>query len=197
MEDVNAQLSKMNSRAYNMEAILFDRLDEMHNKIDDYETTISNMDKKISKLEDIISQMKSFIPKKGMKRKALSLSLSDSKPPIKKSKKTSARDIIIERLKNGMTKSAPWKKGMSKYTSITYVPAVKKWLLQSHIFDTKMKYFTERKDVENLYENIIKQNNIPIEYITRKNYDATKDDYDLVDEDEEECEEEEVVEEGD
>ena len=185
MEDINAQLSKMKSRSYNMEAILFDRLDEMHNKIDDYETTISNMDKKISKLEDIISQMKTAIPKKGIKRKALSLSLSDSKPPIKKSKKTSARDIIIERLKNGMAKSAPWKKGMSKYTSITYVPAVKKWLLQSHIFDTKMKYFTERKDVENLYENIIKQNNIPIEYITRKNYDATKDNYNPVIDEEE------------
>jgi hypothetical protein len=94
MEDINAQIAKMKSRSYNMEGLIFDRLDEMHNKIDDYETIILNMDKKISKLEDIISQMKNSTPKKGMKRKAV----PESKPTIKKSKIESKRDIMIQRL---------------------------------------------------------------------------------------------------
>jgi hypothetical protein len=183
MDDINAKINKMKSRAYNMEGIIFDRLDEMYNKIDDYETIILNMDKKISKLEDVISQMKTSNPKIGVKRKAVSLSLTESKPPIKKTKIESKRDILIQRLKNGMSKSSPWKKGMSKYTSITFVPAVKKWLLQSHIFNTGIKYFKNRKDVETVYENIIKENNIPVEYIIRKEYDETQDDYDnLIDE---------------
>jgi hypothetical protein len=124
-------------------------------------------------LEDVISQMKTPIPKMGRKRKAE----SESKPPIKKTKIESKRDILIQRLKNGMSKSSPWKKGMSKYTSITFVPAVKKWLIQSHIFNTGLKYFKNRKDVETTYENIIKENNIPVEYIIRKEYDETQDDY--------------------
>jgi hypothetical protein len=195
MEDINAQISKMKSRAYNMEAILFDRLDEMHNKIDDYESIIKNMDKKISKLENVISQMKTPIPKKGIKRKAEPDPKPDPNPPIKKSKIGSKRDIQIQRLKNGVSKSTPWKKGMSKYTSITYVPAVKKWLLQSHIFDTKMKYFKNRKDAETLYENIMKDNNIPIEYIIRKNYNAEEDSYDPVVDDEDAEDDNEIIEE--
>jgi len=102
----------------------------------------------------------------------------DVKSSKKEKKKTAneIRDEYISRLINGRKKSKPWSIGMSKYGSITYMEgSLKKWLWQSAIFDEPNQNFETKEEAESYFEQILKKYNIPVEYIIRRNYDASKD----------------------
>lgn len=94
----------------------------------------------------------------------------------KRNREETIRDAYIQRLIHSKKISRKWKKGMSKYLTITYCPASsKKWLWQSHIFDEPNTLFNTKKEAEIFYENILKKYDIPIEYIIRREYNEAKD----------------------
>ena len=75
----------------------------------------------------------------------------------------------IQKLLNGKKKANPWKLGMSKYVTITYVESSKKWILQSSIFDVS-ETFSKKEDAETFYEKILDKYDISYDYITRNGY---------------------------
>jgi uncharacterized protein YjgD (DUF1641 family) len=101
-----------------------------------------------------------------------------------------SKEIIIKRLIRGKTMSLKWSKGMSKYVSITYCTSIKKWQYNSSIFN-ESRWFNTKLEVETFAEDICKKYDIPLEYITRKEYDKEKD----IDQNDNEFNEEEVIDE--
>ena len=79
------------------------------------------------------------------------------------------RNEYLEKLTNGKKKAHPWKLGMSKYVTITYVESSKKWILQSSIFEVS-ETFSKKEDAETFYEKILDKYDISYDYITRNEY---------------------------
>jgi hypothetical protein len=174
---------------------------------DIFDTDLYKLENTVSEIKETIEEMKVVsapvavvpvapvpvapvpsAPKMGVKRKA----------------KDEIRDELIARLMNGKKKTKAWKKGMSKYGSITYMEnSSKKWLWQSVIFDDGNQNFDTKDEAEAFYEKVIAKYNIPVEYITRREYDPEKDhaddedEYDDAEYDDDEVVEEEVIEEED
>jgi len=80
------------------------------------------------------------------------------------------KEKIITQLIREKNISLNWTKGISKYISIIYSKKTNRWKYNSIIFD-ELKWFNTQLEAETFAENICKEYDIPLEYITRKEYE--------------------------
>jgi hypothetical protein len=89
------------------------------------------------------------------------------------------KEKIIKQLIREKNISLNWTKGISKYISITYSKKTNQWKYKSIIFD-ESKWFNTQLEAETFAENICKEYNISLEYITRKGYDKQNDNEEVI-----------------
>lgn len=149
-------------------SIISSKNDEIINK---YKKTIQTLETNYNELVTRLSNLEKVVFEK------TNVETNINKTTTKKrNREETIRDEYIKRLMHSKKISRIWKKGMSKYLTITYCPmSSKKWLWQSQIFDEPNTYFNTKKEAEIFYENILKKYDIPIEYIIRREYDEAKD----------------------